>query len=169
MNINIAKRPLIILAGPTAVGKTSTSVALGKALDGEIVSADSVQVYRGLDIGSARVTKQEMEGVPHHLIDVIDVDIDYDVQAFQQMASEAIDGIYRRGHIPILVGGTGFYIQALLYSIDSRKRMIRSIRKYRPASRRSPTSRAEQSSSTSASVRSTRRRPKRSTPTISAA
>ena len=87
MNINIAKRPLIILAGPTAVGKTSTSVALGKALDGEIVSADSVQVYRGLDIGSAKVTKQEMEGVPHHLIDVIDGDTDYDVQAFQQMAS----------------------------------------------------------------------------------
>ena len=118
MNINIAKRPLIILAGPTAVGKTSTSVALAKALDGEIVSADSVQVYRGLDIGSAKVTTQEMDGVPHHLIDVIDVDSDYDVQTFQQMASEAIDGIYRRGHIPILVGGTGFYIQALLYGID---------------------------------------------------
>ena len=73
MDVDIRKKPLIILAGPTAVGKTSTSVALAHALQGEIVSADSVQVYRGLDIGSAKVTKGEMEGVPHHLIDVIDV------------------------------------------------------------------------------------------------
>lgn len=118
MNINLKRKPLIIIAGPTAVGKTSTSVALAKALQGEIVSADSVQVYRGLDIGSAKVTKEEMEGVPHHLIDVIDVDTDYDVQRFQAMATEAINGIYQRGHVPILVGGTGFYIQALLYGID---------------------------------------------------
>ena len=118
MNVNPEKRSLIILAGPTSVGKTSTSVALAKALHGEIVSADSVQVYRGLDIGSAKVTKEEMEGVPHHLIDVIDVNTDYDVQRFQTMATEAIEGIYERGHVPILVGGTGFYIQALLYGID---------------------------------------------------
>lgn len=118
MDINLNRKPLIILAGPTAVGKTSTSVALAKVMDGEIVSADSVQVYRGLDIGSAKVTKEEMEGVPHHLIDVIDVDTDYDVQRFQAMATEAIEGIYHRGHLPILVGGTGFYIQALLYGID---------------------------------------------------
>lgn len=118
MNINLKRKPLIIIAGPTAVGKTSTSVALARALQGEIVSADSVQVYRGLDIGSAKVTKEEMEGVPHHLIDVIDVDTDYDVQRFQAMATEAINGIYQRGHVPILVGGTGFYIQALLYGID---------------------------------------------------
>lgn len=118
MDVDIRKKPLIILAGPTAVGKTSTSVALAHALQGEIVSADSVQVYRGLDIGSAKVTKGEMEGVPHHLIDVIDVTEDYDVQRFQQMARESIEGIYARGHVPILVGGTGFYIQALLYGID---------------------------------------------------
>lgn len=118
MKIKIEKKPLIIIAGPTAVGKTSTSVALAKVLNGEIVSADSVQVYRGLDIGSAKVTKEEMDGVPHHLIDVIDVDTDYDVQLFQKMATEAIEGIYQRGHVPILVGGTGFYIQALLYGIN---------------------------------------------------
>ncbi|SDZ90713.1 tRNA dimethylallyltransferase [Oribacterium sp. KHPX15] len=116
--IDLTKKPLIIIAGPTAVGKTSTSVALAKALDGEIVSADSVQVYRKLDIGSAKVTKDEMEGVPHHLIDIIDVTEDYDVSLFQKMASDAIEGIYERGHVPILAGGTGFYIQGLLYGID---------------------------------------------------
>ena len=89
--IDLTKKPLIIIAGPTAVGKTSTSVALAKALDGEIVSADSIQVYRKLDIGSAKVTKEEMEGVPHHLIDIIDVTEDYDVSLFQKMASEASD------------------------------------------------------------------------------
>ncbi|WP_242839345.1 tRNA (adenosine(37)-N6)-dimethylallyltransferase MiaA [Oribacterium sp. P6A1] len=109
---------MIIIAGPTAVGKTAASVSLAKALGGEIVSADSVQVYRGLDIGSAKVTKEEMQGVPHHLIDIIDVDTDYDVSMFQTMAREAIEGIYERGHVPILAGGTGFYIQGLLYGID---------------------------------------------------
>ncbi len=118
MIYDIKKKPLIVLAGPTAVGKTRISIALAEALQGEIVSADSMQVYRGLDIGSAKVTKDEMNGVPHHLIDVIDVGTDYDVQLFQQMAREAIEGIYRRGHLPILVGGTGFYIQALLCGID---------------------------------------------------
>ena len=100
------------------MGKTAASVSLAKALGGEIVSADSVQVYRGLDIGSAKVTKEEMQGVPHHLIDIIDVDTDYDVSMFQTMAREAIEGIYERGHVPILAGGTGFYIQGLLYGID---------------------------------------------------
>ena len=117
-NIDLSKKPLIIIAGPTAVGKTAVSVSLAKALGGEIVSADSVQVYRGLDIGSAKVTKEEMEGVPHHLIDIIDVDKDYDVSMFQTMASEVIEGIYERGHVPILAGGTGFYIQGLLYGIN---------------------------------------------------
>ena len=116
--IDLSKKPLIIIAGPTAVGKTAVSVSLAKALGGEIVSADSVQVYRGLDIGSAKVTKEEMEGVPHHLIDIIDVDKDYDVSMFQTMASEAIEGIYERGNVPILAGGTGFYIQGLLYGIN---------------------------------------------------
>ena len=117
-NIDLSKKPLIIIAGPTAVGKTAASVSLARTLGGEVVSADSVQVYRGLDIGSAKVTKEEMEGVPHHLIDIIDVDKDYDVSMFQTMASEAIEGIYERGNVPILAGGTGFYIQGLLYGID---------------------------------------------------
>ena len=117
-NIDLSKKPLIIIAGPTAVGKTAASVSLARTLGGEVVSADSVQVYRGLDIGSAKVTKEEMGGVPHHLIDIIDVDTDYDVSMFQSMAKEAIEGIYKRGHVPILAGGTGFYIQGLLYGID---------------------------------------------------
>ena len=112
------KRPLVILAGPTAVGKTSVSVELAKALNGECVSADSVQVYRGLDIGSAKVTEAEMQGIPHHLIDVIDPSVNYDVSVFQKMAAEALEKIYAKGRLPILVGGTGFYIQALLYGID---------------------------------------------------
>ncbi len=112
------KRPLLILAGPTAVGKTALSVALAKQLNGECISADSVQVYRGLDIGSAKVTEEERQGIPHHLIDVIDPSVNYDVSVFQRMAAEAIDGVYARGKLPILVGGTGFYIQALLYGID---------------------------------------------------
>lgn len=116
--MDFSRRPLIIIAGPTAVGKTAVSVALAKEIDGEIVSADSVQVYRGLDIGSAKVTNEEMEGIPHHLIDVCDVTENYDVTRFQTMAEKAIEEIYQRGHIPILVGGTGFYIQALLYGID---------------------------------------------------
>ena len=116
--IDLSKKPLIIIAGPTAVGKTAVSVLLAKALGGEVVSADSVQVYRGLDIGSAKVTKEEMDGVPHHLIDIIDPDTDYDVSMFQSMARDAIEGIYERGHVPILAGGTGFYIQGLLYGID---------------------------------------------------
>ena len=102
--IDINKRPLVIIAGPTAVGKTATSVQLAKRLGGEIVSADSVQVYRGLDIGSAKVTKEEMEGVPHHLIDVIDPETNYDVNRFKNMAEVAIEKIYERGHLPILVG-----------------------------------------------------------------
>lgn len=112
------KRPLIILTGPTAVGKTDLSIKLAKALDGEIVSADSMQVYRHMDIGSAKVTAQEMDGVPHHLIDVLDPTEDFNVVTFQRMAKEAMEGIYDRGHIPIVAGGTGFYIQALLYDID---------------------------------------------------
>lgn len=112
------KKPLIVIAGPTAVGKTAVSVRLAQLLDGEIISADSVQVYKGLDIGSAKVRQEEMGGIPHYLIDVIEPDTMYDVAAFQQMAQTAIEEIYSKGKIPILVGGTGFYIQALLYGID---------------------------------------------------
>lgn len=112
------KKPLIILTGPTAVGKTKLSIQLAKALDGEIISADSMQVYRGMDIGSAKVKKEEMGGIPHHLIDVLDPDEDFHVVRFQQMAKKALEEIYAKGKIPIVVGGTGFYIQALLYDID---------------------------------------------------
>lgn len=112
------KKPLIVLAGPTAVGKTSLSIRLAKEVGGEIVSADSMQVYRGMDIGSAKITQEEMEGVPHHLIDVLEPTEEFNVVLFQKLAKEALQGIYRRGKIPILTGGTGFYIQALLYDID---------------------------------------------------
>lgn len=115
------KRPLIILTGPTAVGKTSLSIQLAKALGGEIISADSMQVYRHMDIGSAKVTPEEMEGIPHHLIDVLEPWEEFNVTKFQAMAREAMEGIYSRGHIPIVAGGTGFYIQALAYDIDFKE------------------------------------------------
>lgn len=113
-----SRLPLVILTGPTAVGKTELSIRLAKAIGGEIVSADSMQVYRHMDIGSAKVTPEEMDGVPHHLIDVLDPTEEFSVVTFQTMAKEALGGIYRRGHIPVVAGGTGFYIQALLYDID---------------------------------------------------
>lgn len=116
--MEVSKRPLVILTGPTAVGKTALSVALAKAIGGEIISADSMQVYRHMDIGSAKVTKEEMDGVPHHLIDVLEPTEEFNVVLFQQMAGQAVEEICGRGHIPILVGGTGFYIQALLYDIN---------------------------------------------------
>ena len=112
------KQPLVVLTGPTAVGKTRLSIDLAKAVGGEIISADSMQVYRYMDIGSAKIRKEEMEGVPHHLIDVLDPKEEFHVQKFQQMAKASMEGIYERGHIPILTGGTGFYIQAVLYDID---------------------------------------------------
>lgn len=111
------KNKLIVLTGPTAVGKTALSIQLARKTGGEIISADSMQVYRYMDIGSAKITKTQMEGVPHHLIDVLDPDEEFHVFRFQEMAKEALNGIYERGHIPIVTGGTGFYIQALLYDI----------------------------------------------------
>lgn len=112
------KKPLIILTGPTAVGKTELSVSLAKRMGGEIISADSMQVYRGMDIGSAKIHPEEMDGVPHYLIDVLDPWEEFHVVRFQAMVKEAMEKIYRNGHIPILTGGTGFYIQAVLYNID---------------------------------------------------
>ena len=112
------KKPLVILTGPTAAGKTKLSINLAKAINGEIVSADSMQVYRRMDIGSAKIRPSEMQGVPHHLIDVLDPKEDFNVVLFQKMAKTAMEDIWTRGHIPILTGGTGFYIQALLYDID---------------------------------------------------
>ncbi len=115
------KPPLIILTGPTAVGKTKLSIALAKAVGGEIISADSMQVYKEMDIGSAKIRKEEMNGIPHFLVDVLSPSEEFHVVKFQEMAKEALKGIYKRGHIPIVVGGTGFYIQALLYDIDFTK------------------------------------------------
>lgn len=112
------KRPLVILTGPTAVGKTALSIALAKAIGGEIISADSMQVYRHMDIGSAKIMPEEMEDVPHHLIDVLEPAEEFNVVVFQKLAKQAAEDIYSRGHIPIVVGGTGFYIQALVYDID---------------------------------------------------
>ena len=112
------KKPLIILTGPTAVGKTALSVKLAKVINGSIISADSMQVYRGMDIGSAKVTKEEMGGIKHYLIDVLEPDEEFHVVRFQQMAKEAMAEIYQEGKIPILTGGTGFYIQSVLYDID---------------------------------------------------
>ena len=114
----MSKKPLIILTGPTAVGKTKASINLAKALGGEIISADSMQVYRHMDIGSAKITKEEMQGVKHYLIDVLEPDEEFHVVKFQQLAKAAMEEIYAKGKIPIVVGGTGFYIQALLYDID---------------------------------------------------
>jgi len=110
--------PLVILSGPTSVGKTKLSIALAKAINAEIISADSMQVYRHMDIGTAKILPEEMDGVTHHLIDCLNPNEEFHVQRFQQMAKEAIKGIRERGHIPLVVGGTGFYIQALLYDID---------------------------------------------------
>ena len=111
------KKPLIILTGPTAVGKTALSIELAKAVNGEMISADSMQVYKLLDIGTAKIKQEEMQGIPHHLIDVLDPTEDFNVFLFQKMAKAALEEIYAKGKIPIVVGGTGFYIQALLYDI----------------------------------------------------
>lgn len=112
------KKKLIIIAGPTAAGKTKTSILLAKKINGEIISADSMQVYRYMDIGSAKVLPEETQGVPHHLIDVLEPTEEFNVVRFQMMAKAAMADIHARGRIPILVGGTGFYIQSILYDID---------------------------------------------------
>ena len=111
------KKPLIIITGPTAVGKTKLSIELAKLIQGEIISADSCQVYRHMNIGSAKITKDEMDGIPHFLIDELEPTQDFNVSIFQQEAKKAIEAIYSRNHIPISVGGTGFYIQSVLYDI----------------------------------------------------
>ena len=112
------KKPLIILTGPTAVGKTELSVKLAKALQGEIISADSIQVYKYMDIGSAKATKEEMEGVKHYLIDELMPDEEFNIFYFKEKAKEYVNEIYKNNHIPIVAGGTGFYIQSLLYDIE---------------------------------------------------
>ena len=109
---------LIIISGPTCTGKSSLSIKFAKQIGGEVISADSIQVYKGLDIGSAKITTKEMQGVKHHLIDVLEPNEDFNVYIFKEMANAALEEIYANDHIPIIVGGTGFYIQSILYDID---------------------------------------------------
>jgi len=111
-------KPLVILTGPTAVGKTDLSLKLAKEIGAEIISADSMQVYKMMDVGTAKILPHEMQGVRHHLIDYLEPDQDLNVADFKEKVFETIDQIYSRGHIPMIVGGTGFYIQAILYCID---------------------------------------------------
>ena len=102
------RQPLLLLAGPTAAGKTKLSIELAKRLNGEILSGDSMQVYRGMDIGTAKIREEEMEGIPHHLLDVCQPWDEWNVMLFVRKAKEAMEQIRSRGHLPIVVGGTGF-------------------------------------------------------------
>lgn len=111
-------QPMIILTGPTAVGKTALSIELAKRINGAIISADSMQVYRHMDIGSAKVMPEEMQGIPHYMIDELEPEEEFHVVRFVEMAKRYLEEIYAAGKIPIIAGGTGFYIQALLYDID---------------------------------------------------
>lgn len=128
MQTQITKRPLIILTGPTAIGKTALSLKLAKAVNGEIISADSMQVYQLMDIGTAKIMPEEMGGIPHHLIDVLEPTKDFNVVIFQKMAKNAMEEIYAKGKIPIITGGTGFYIQALLYDISFEETEVSAYR-----------------------------------------
>lgn len=107
MNQN-EKKPLVILTGPTAVGKTELSINLAKRINGEIISADSMQIYKYMDIGTAKITREEMDGVRHFLVDELEPDEEFNVVVFQKMAKAALQDIYSRGKVPIVVGGTGF-------------------------------------------------------------
>lgn len=114
----MSKQPLIILSGPTSVGKTELSISLAKAINGEIISADSMQVYKHMDIGTAKIKPHEMGGIPHYLIDELEPDDEFNVVRFQEFAKQYMSMVYEKNKIPIIVGGTGFYIQAVLYDID---------------------------------------------------
>lgn len=112
-------KPVVLaLVGPTGSGKTRTAIRLCQALNAEIVSMDSMQVYRGMDIGTAKPTREELAAAPHHMIDVVDPDQMFTVSMYREMACEAIDGILSRGRMPLLVGGTGLYLQAISYEMS---------------------------------------------------
>lgn len=114
----MTKQPLIVLSGPTAVGKTALSIELAKRINGAIISADSMQIYKHMDIGSAKIMPDEMNGIKHYLIDELEPSEEFNIVVFQNKAKAALEEIYANGQIPIVAGGTGFYIQALLYDID---------------------------------------------------
>ena len=120
----MSKKPMVILTGPTAVGKTELSIKLAKAINGAIISADSMQIYKYMDIGSAKITPREMQGIKHYLVDELMPEDDFNIYRFKQMALEALEEIYSEGKLPIIVGGTGFYIQGLLYDIDFTKQDV---------------------------------------------
>lgn len=112
------KKKVIAIIGPTAVGKTKTSIELAKAINGEIISGDSMQIYKGMDIGTAKVTVDEMQGIPHHLIDIKQPTESFSVAEFQQLVTQLIDDISSKGKVPIIAGGTGLYIQSVLYNYN---------------------------------------------------
>jgi len=116
-----SKKNILLIVGPTAVGKTDCAIQLAKRLNGEIISADSMQIYKEMDIGTAKVTKNEQDGVKHHLIDIITPDTDFSVAEFQKLAFDLIDDIHKRGKLPIISGGTGLYINSILYDMDFNK------------------------------------------------
>ncbi|NFA62148.1 tRNA (adenosine(37)-N6)-dimethylallyltransferase MiaA [Clostridium sporogenes] len=109
---------LLIITGPTAVGKTDISIKLAEKLDGEIISADSMQIYKYMDIGSAKITKEEMKGIPHHLMGVVEPHEEFNVASFKALAENSIKDIWSRGKLPIITGGTGLYINSLIYNYD---------------------------------------------------
>ncbi|WP_058304379.1 tRNA (adenosine(37)-N6)-dimethylallyltransferase MiaA [Gorillibacterium timonense] len=113
-----SKPPLIVLVGPTAVGKTKLSISIAKAWNCEILSGDSMQVYRGMDIGTAKIRPEEMEGIPHHFLDIVNPDETFNTADFQKQAGETIEKIASRGKLPFLVGGTGLYIESLIYGYE---------------------------------------------------
>jgi tRNA dimethylallyltransferase len=118
IDLQAKSKPLIIIAGPTACGKTSASVELAKLINGEVVSADSMQVYKYMDIGTAKIMPEEMQGIKHYLVDELEPDEEFSVAVFQEKAKQYISEIHSKGKIPIMVGGTGFYINAVLYDND---------------------------------------------------
>lgn len=115
MKIVDVKQNLLVIIGPTAVGKTKLSIEMAKRYNGEIISGDSMQIYRGMDIGTAKITKCEMEGIPHYLIDIKEPSENFSVAEFQQLVRDRIDEIAKKGKLPIIVGGTGLYIQSVIY------------------------------------------------------
>lgn len=111
-------KKIIVITGPTATGKSALAVNLAKAISGEVISADSMQIYRGMDVGTAKITEAETEGVPHHMIDIVDPKTRFTVAEYQKIAIETINSVFERGNIPIICGGTGLYINSILFEMN---------------------------------------------------